>query len=61
MLLAYYKKLTLRKPKKVAICAIMHKIINHFFAILRDQKPYELRLPETHNKIYNQNKLKPVI
>lgn len=61
VLLAYYKKLTLRKPKKVAICAIMHKIINHFFAILRDQKPYELRLPETHNKIYNQNKLKPVI
>lgn len=61
VLLAYYKKLTSRKPKKVAICAVMHKLINHFFAILRDQKPYELRLPETHNKIYKQNKLKPVI
>lgn len=61
VLLDYYKKLCLRKPKKVAICAIMHKLINHFFAILREQKPFELRLPETHKKLYKQNILKPVI
>ena len=61
VLLEYYKKLCLRKPKKVAICAVMHKIINHFFAILREQKPFEIRLPETHEKLYKQNILKPVI
>jgi len=61
VLLAYYKNLCLRKPKKVAISAIMHKLINHFFAILRDQKAFEIRLPETHEKLYKQGKLKPAI
>ena len=61
ILLEYYKKLCLRKPKKVAICAVMHKLINHFFAILREQEPFELRLPEVHEKLYKQNILKPVI
>ena len=53
VLLTYYQNLCLRKPKKVAICAVMHKLINHFFAILRDQKHFEIRLPETHEKFYN--------
>ncbi|SFU44101.1 hypothetical protein SAMN04487886_10281, partial [Clostridium sp. DSM 8431] len=48
VLLEYYKKLSESKPKKVAIGAVMHKLINHFFAILRDKKPFELRLPEVH-------------
>ena len=61
ILLEYYKKLCLRKPKKVAICAVMHKLINHFFAILREQKPFGLRLPEIHEKLYKQNILKPVV
>lgn len=61
ILLEYYKKLYLRKPKKVAICAVMHKLVNHFFAILREQKPFELRLPETHEKLYKQNILKSVV
>lgn len=61
VLLAYYKKLTTCKPKKTAICAIMHKLINHFFAILRDKKAFELRLPETHKKLYIERHLQIVI
>ena len=61
VLLEYYKKLTASKPKKVAIGAIMHKLINHFFAILRDKKPFEMRLPETHKKIYLNSNLQKVI
>lgn len=57
ILLAYYKRLTKSKPKKIAICAIMHKLINHFFAILRDQQPFELRLPEIHEKNYLSKQL----
>lgn len=61
VLLAAYNKLTKSKAKKVAIGAIMHKLINHFFAILRDKKPFELRLPETHKKLYLENNLEIVI
>lgn len=61
ILLSYYKKLIKSKPKKIAICAIMHKIINHFFAILRDQKAFELRLPETHEQLYLNRNLLVVI
>lgn len=61
VLLAYYKKLTASKPKKIAICAIMHKLINHFFAILRDKRAFELRLPETHKKLYLERHFQIVI
>lgn len=61
VLLAYYKKLTQSKPKKVGICAVMHKLINHFFAILRDKKTFELRLPETHKKLYLKSQFKIII
>ena len=61
VLLEYYNKLIKSKPKKVAIGAIMHKLINHFFAILRDKKPFELRLPEVHKKLYLNSNLHEVI
>ena len=48
----YYKKLITSKLKKVAFGAIMHKLVQHFFEILRDQKPFELRLPEVHKTMY---------
>lgn len=35
----------------------MHKLINHFFAILRDQQPFKLRLPEIHEKNYLSKQL----
>jgi len=46
VLLAYYEKKGKSKPGKVAMCAVMHKLCNIIFAVLRDQQPFELRQPE---------------
>ena len=48
VLLAYYQQKCKEKPTQVALCAVMHKISNIIFAVLRDQKPFELRMPEQH-------------
>lgn len=48
VLLAYYEKKCKEKPTQVALCAVMHKLSNIIFAVLRDQKPFELRQPEQH-------------
>jgi len=48
VLAAYYMEKCKTKPTQVALCAIMHKISNIIFAVLRDQKPFELRQPEQH-------------
>lgn len=45
---AFYEKKRAVKPGQVAMCAVMHKICNIIFAVLRDQKPFELRQPEHH-------------
>lgn len=44
----YYHKKAASKPHKVALCAVMHKLVYVIFAVLRDQKPFELRQPEAH-------------
>lgn len=44
----YYHQLIEIKKKKVAIIAIMHKIVKYIFAILREQKEYEYRPPKMH-------------
>ena len=44
----YYERKCLEKPKKVALAAVMHKLTDIIFAILRDQKPFELRTPEQY-------------
>ena len=44
----YYERKCNKKPKKVALAAVMHKLTNIIFAVLRDQKPFELRTPEQH-------------
>jgi transposase len=48
VLKAYYEVKTISKKKKVALGAVMHKLTHYIFAVLRDQKPYECRLPEAH-------------
>lgn len=55
ILLDYYKTNLNGKKKKVALVAIMHKLINYIFAILRDQKEYEQRLPKIHHKMHLEN------
>jgi transposase len=51
----YYDKKKLSKPKKVALGAIMHKISNIIFAVLRDNTPFVLRTPDEHRKAYNSH------
>ena len=36
----------------VAVGAVMHKICNIIFAMLRDNKPFEVVTPEEHCKRY---------
>lgn len=54
-LLDYYKTNLVGKKKKVALVAVMHKLINYIFAILRDQKECELRSPQVHQKMFLEN------
>ena len=56
---SYYAAKCLGKKKKVAIGAVMHKILNYVFAVLRDQKPYELITAEQHCKEYEISRKKP--
>jgi len=50
----FYEKKKLYKPKKVALGAVMHKICNIIFAVLRDNKPFVLKTPEEHCKAYEK-------
>lgn len=53
----YYLKKCESKPPKVALCACMHKMVNIIFAVLRDQKSFELRLPEEHVRLMKIRKI----
>ena len=44
----YYLLKCTGKKKKVAVGAVMHKICNIIFAMLRDNKPFEIITPEEH-------------
>ena len=48
----YYLKKCQSKPKKVALGAVMHKVCNIVFAILRDGKPFSVVTPEEHQRGY---------
>lgn len=51
VMLEFYKQKCQSKPKKVALGAVMRKLINYIFAVLRDRKPYQLHSPQEHAKI----------
>lgn len=48
----FYRKKCTNKAKKVALGAVMHKLVFIIFAVLRDKKPFELRRPEEHAKMF---------
>lgn len=48
----YYLKKCQSKPKMVALGAVMHKVCNIVFAILRDEKEFTIITPEEHQKNY---------
>ena len=51
ILYEFYRKKCLSKPKKVALGAVMRKLVTIIFAVLRDRKPFVLRKPEEHAKM----------
>lgn len=48
----YYMRKCASKKKIVSVGAVMHKICNIIFAMLRDNKPFELITPEKHCESY---------
>ena len=52
----YYLKKCESKPKLVAMGAVSHKVCNMLFAILRDNKPFEIITPQEHIKQYHAAK-----
>lgn len=56
ILLDYYQTNLKGKKAKVALVAIMHKIINYIFAVLRGQIPFEQRDPKIHKQMFLENK-----
>lgn len=52
----YYLKKCEVKPKLVAMGTVSHKVCNMIFAILRDNKPFEIIAPKEHIKQYNAAK-----
>lgn len=57
VLRSYYDKKCISKPKMVALSAVIHKLCNIIFAILRDNKPFEIISPEQHNFSYHLNQI----
>ena len=59
----YYTLKCQSKKKNVAIGAVMHKICNIIYAMLRDNRPYELIAPEEHRKRYavQNNKIRSAV
>jgi transposase len=51
VLLEFYKQKCQSKPKKVALGAVMRKLVCIIFADLRDRKPYQLRTPQEHARM----------
>ena len=49
---SYYTDKCKAKKKNVAVGAVMHKICNIIFAMLRDNKPFEVITPQEHCKRY---------
>lgn len=50
VLRTYYLRKCESKPKLVAMGAVSHKVCNIIFAILRDNKPFEIIKPEDHKR-----------
>ena len=48
----YYLKKCQSKPKMVALGAVMHKVCNIVFAILRDEREFEIITPKEHQMNY---------
>lgn len=50
----YYHEKIKSKPKKSALIAVMHKLVNYIFAVLRDRKPFVEYSNDQHMKNYGK-------
>jgi len=50
----YYEHKCKSKPKMVALGAVMHKVCNIIFAVLRDNQPFTLISNDEHIRIYQE-------
>lgn len=48
----YYHKNLKSKKKKVRLVAIMNKLLRYIFSVLKNQKPYVVRNPKIHKKMF---------
>lgn len=60
VLLKYYQENLKGKKAKVALVAIMHKLIKYIFAVLKNQEAYQLRDPKLHQRMYLENHSKEI-
>jgi len=52
VLRSFYEEKCKSKSKMTALGAVMHKVCNIIFAVLRDERPYVLITPEEHRAVY---------
>jgi transposase len=57
VLMDFYQRKSQNKPKKVALGAVMHKLVYIIFAVLRERKPFEVRTPEEHARMLTAKNL----
>lgn len=58
ILLNYYNETLNKKAKKAKLGAVMHKLTDYIFSVLKNQKEFEFRDPKVHSQIYLNNKFK---
>ena len=55
VLLKYYQENLKGKKPKVALVAIMHKLIKYIFAVLKSQQEFQIRDPKLHQQMFLEN------
>ena len=52
----YYHISLGKKKKKVKLVAVMNKLLRYIFSVLKNQKPYEIRNPKIHKRMFLESK-----
>lgn len=55
VLLKYYQENLKGKKPKVALVAIMHKLIKYIYAVLKTQQEFQIRDPKIHQQMFLEN------
>jgi len=56
ILYEYYHVALDKKKKKIKLVAVMNKLLRYIFSVLTNQKPYEVRNPKIHKKMFLESK-----